>query len=163
MGSGVGFKCSKCGKRYHANTGIGFMFPTVYKEKLAEVKAGKYGQEWKDLALSEKLVAVDAELYLYMCKECGHWEVDYGLSLYAPNDPDEIAKEQFGEKTVEEWGEVPYVMDFDKYHILKRYIHKCEKCGGLMHKATREEENNLPCPDCGGSPEEGYLDIINWD
>ncbi len=166
MGSGVGFKCSKCGKEYCANTGIGFLFPEVYKETLADVKAGKYGEEWKRLALSEELVAVDAERYLYVCKKCGHWEVEYGLSLYAPNNVKKLKKKKYGEKTVEQWGEVPYVMSMDleeDYHLLKRRVHKCEKCGGVMHKATRDEESNLPCPDCGGAPEKGYLNIINWD
>ncbi len=166
MGSGVGFKCSKCGKEYCANTGIGFLFPEVYKETLSDVKAGKYGEEWKKLALSEELVAVDAETYLYVCKKCGHWDVEPGLSLYAPNDVKKLKKKKYGEKTVEQWGEAPYVMSMDleeDYHILKRRVHKCEKCGGVMHKATREEELNLPCPDCGGAPEKGQVNMIMWD
>lgn len=166
MGSGVGFKCSKCGKRYCANTGIGFRFPEFYKEILKDVKEGKYGEEWKSLSLSQELVAVDAELYLYVCKKCGHWEVEPGLSLYAPKDVNLIKSKQYGIKTVEEWGEVPYVMSMDleeDYQLLKRHVHKCGKCGGVMHKATKEEEGNLPCPDCGGAPEKGYAEIINWD
>ena len=166
MGSGVGFKCSKCGKEYNANTGIGFMFPKVYKETLADVKTGKYGEEWMSLALSEELVAVDAERYLYICKKCGHWTVDLGLSLYAPNDPKAIMRKQYGIKTVEEWGGVPYVMSWgleQDYHIIKRRVHKCENCGGVMHKASDKEKSNLPCPECGGAPKNGSQFFINWD
>ena len=166
MGQGVGFKCSKCGKEYGASTGIGFLFPEFYKETLQAVKNGDYGAEFAELANKEKYVAVDAELYLYACKKCKHWEVEPGLSLYAPNDAESLAKKQYGIKNVEEWGEVPYVMSFDlqtDYHILKRYTHKCTKCGGVMHKATNKESSNLPCPDCGGEPTKGFINIINWD
>ena len=166
MGSGIELKCSECGKKYSAWTGIGFMFPEVYKETLNDVKKGKYGEEWKALSLSEELVAVDAEKYLYVCPKCGHWIVERGLSLYAPKDLDQLKKKQYGIKTVEEWGEVPYVMSMDlkeNYHILKRRIHKCKKCDGIMHKATPEEERNLSCPDCGGAPLEGYIGFVNWD
>ena len=41
MGIGVEFKCSKCGKEYAADTGIGFLFPEVYKETITDVKNGK--------------------------------------------------------------------------------------------------------------------------
>ncbi len=166
MGSGIGLKCSKCGKEYAAYTGIGFLFPQVYKETLTDVKNGKYGEEWKNLALSEELVAVDAERYLYVCEKCGHWDTEPDLSLYAPNDVEKIKQKKYGEKTVEQWGEVPYVMSDgleEDYHLLKRRDHICEKCGGVMHKATREEEYTLHCPDCGGAPVEGYHCLHKWD
>jgi len=165
MGSGFEFKCSKCGKEYSIHTGVGFLYLRVYEETLKDVKEGKYGEEWKTLALSEEYVAVDAEDYLYVCKKCGHWKVEPGLSLYAPKNVAELKKREYGIKTVEEWGAVPYVMscDFgDDYQILKRRIHKCDMCGGVMHKATESEECNLPCPYCGGAPEEDH-NIILWD
>ncbi len=52
MGSGFGLKCSKCGKEYAAYTGIGFLFPQVYKATITDVKNGKYGEEWKSLSMS---------------------------------------------------------------------------------------------------------------
>ena len=166
MGCGVGFKCSKCGKEYETHTGIGMGFPMVYKRTIDEVKNGRYGEEWKRLALSEDFVAVDAERYLYICEKCGYWTVDLDLSLYAPNDPETIKTMQYGEKTVEEWGKVPYVMRWDleqDYHLLKKRIHKCKKCGDSMRIATSEEEYRLPCPECGGTPEKGSICEINWD
>ncbi len=166
MGSGFGLKCSKCGKEYAAYTGIGFLFPQVYKATITDVKNGKYGEEWKSLSMGKELVAVDAERYLYVCKNCGHWAVEPGLSLYAPNDVEKLKKKKYGEKTVEQWGEVPYVMSMDleeDYHLLKSWIHKCEKCGDEMHRATHDEEYNLHCPDCGGAPVEGYHVLHKWD
>lgn len=166
MGQGIGFKCSKCGKEYAACPGIGFLFPEQYKEIQAAAKKGKFGPEWKELVNSGKYIAVDAETYLYVCGKCDYWTVEEGLSVYEPNDPEALANKQYGIKTVEEWGEVPYatMMDFkEEYHILKRRTHKCIKCGSVMHKASREEESRLKCPDCGGEPEADYLGIINWD
>ena len=166
MGHGGFYKCSKCGEEYYANTGIGMMFPTIYKSIQNEVSKGKYGKEWQELYNSEPLVAADAEVYLYVCKKCNYWETDYGLSLYAPNDLKTLKKKRYGEKTVEGWGMVPYASgdDFkEDYHLLKRRIHKCEKCGSVMHKSTKQEEDNLPCPVCGGPPEEGGASTIMWD
>ena len=166
MGRGLSYRCSKCGKTYYANTGIGFMFPEVYKETHSDVKSGKYGEDWKELALSGELIAVDAELYLYVCRKCGHWEVEPDLSLYAPNDPEALKKKEYGIKTVEEWGEVPYVMGDDlesDYHILKRYVHKCKKCNDDMHRAAEDEKNSLPCPNCGGTPDKSNPEIVMWD
>lgn len=163
MGDGRAYKCSKCGKEYSALTGVGFMFPSVFKELTEEIKNGKYGQKWKDLALSEKYVVVDAERYLYVCGKCDHWSTDYGLSLYAPVNTDKIANMSFGDKTVAELGYIPYVTNFRGFHILKRYVHKCEKCGAVMHKATNKEERDLPCPDCGGAPDPTYDNWICWD
>ena len=152
MGSGVGYTCSKCGYEYSANTGIGFLFPTVYQEVLSDVKAGKYGEDWKKLSLNETKIAVDAETYLYICKKCSNWEVDYGLNLYAPNKSDAEEPE--------------YVMGYElkeQYHILKRYVHKCKKCGDVMHKATVKEKGSLHCPKCGGEPSNDSVRIICWD
>ena len=166
MGRGIGLKCSKCGNEYSANTGIGFLYPQVYQKTLEDIKNGKYGKEWKDLALSEDLVAVDAESYLYICGECGHWDVEKGLSLYIPNDVNELMKKEYGDKTVKQRGEVPYVMSDDlrnDYHLLKGWDHKCPKCGASMHMATRSEETSIPCPACGAAPVEGYTDLIRWD
>lgn len=165
MGTGYGFKCSKCGKEYCADVGIGFLFPKVYKETLVDVKSGKYGEEWKSIALSEEFVAVDAESYLYACK-CGYWEAVPGLSLYAPNDIEKLKKKKYGEKTVEQWGEVPYVMGLDlkqNYHLLKSRVHKCKKCGDVMHDATQEEKDNLQCPYCGGAPSKEDQELYRWD
>ena len=152
MGSGIGYKCSKCGKRYSVCTGIGMMYPAVYEKLMKDIKEGKYGEEWKILSESEPNVAVDAERYLYICSKCPHWDVDYGLSLYAPNAP--MTKD------------TDYVMPVDlkeNYHLIKRRAHKCEKCGSDMHKARKGDKNDLPCPECGGVLVKGHVELIMWD
>ena len=170
MGSGVGFKCSKCGHKYSYGTGVGFLFPMVYEELLTSVKEGEYGEEWKNLALKNENVAIDAEIHLYCCKSCGGWDTEKGLTLYVPKDPEVIKQKEQEEKRPWcvgfDFKNASYVTSYDLreyYSVLKRYIHKCPNCGKPMHKATREEANNLPCPKCGGTPQSDYCSIINWD
>ena len=101
---------------------------------------------------------------VYICDGCGTWEHGTDVSLYAPNDPDSIPQKQFGIKTVEEWGYVPYVMCWDlekEYHLVKRQYHCCNKCGKRMHKASSAELKTLSCPKCGSDNQaEGAL---KWD
>ena len=118
---------------------------------------------------SEEFVVADAEKYLYYCKDCKTWKVAEDLSLYAAKDPEAIRKRQFGIKTVEEWGEIPYAsgMDFeDDYRLLQKRMHKCPKCRKGMIRYTEGDLDDpvfadLPCPKCGAPLESsGY---IMWD
>ena len=162
---GRSFTCSKCGKDYDVFWGIGFRFPQAYKELLEDIKDGKYGQEWKDLVLRGEHVAVDAEDDVYLCRKCGHWVAEPNLSLYVPNDPEAKMKK---DETKEE--EAPsYVTSYElkeDYHLLKRRLHRCTECGGIMHRATAAEISRLRCPYCGGVPEENdnqNQGMILWD
>ena len=164
MGRGYTFKCKKCQNEYSVSCGIGGAFPHVYRSCLSDIIAGKYGEEWKELALSEKYIAVDASRYLYICNSCGNWELTYSLSLYKPKDPKSIPDKQFGIKTVREWGYVPYVTPSDledDYIFLKSYVHKCCKCGKRMHKANTDHLASLACPKCGTENE--VNGTIRWD
>ncbi len=102
-----------------------------------------------------------------MGKECGLWETEPALSLYEPCDPEAIAKEKYGDKTVEEMGGVPYVMSYDlkeNYHLRKVRIHKCSYCGGTMHKASKKEMDELPCPNCKTKPDSDTERVaMLWD
>lgn len=164
MGHGYIYKCKKCMHEYNVHLGIGMMFPKVYRETLADISEGKYGSNLQELYNNTPYAAVDAEQVVYICNRCGSWELGIDLTLYAPNDPDSIPQKQYGAKTVAEWGNVPYVMQWDlekEYHIVKRYYHRCSKCGKRMHKASSSELCNLPCPECGSSNQaEG---MFMWD
>jgi predicted RNA-binding Zn-ribbon protein involved in translation (DUF1610 family) len=146
--------------------GVGMLFPSEYEKLLRNIKKGEYGRKWQEIALDTPHVAVDAEKYIYACRNCGAWKIEEGLSLYEPNDFEKLKDLRFGDKTVRELGEMPYVMWEDlksDYHIVKRYIHTCDKCGSRMHRVTSEEMNSLPCPECGGTPDENATTGLNWD
>ncbi len=128
------------------------MYPTVYQEKLDELAEGKYGADRQELYKKTPYAAISAEYVVLVCGACGAWEESTDMTLYAPNDPDEIGKKQFGIKTAEEWGYVPYAFSNTlkkDYHVLKREYHTCSKCGKRMHKASSTELIGLPCPECG--------------
>lgn len=75
-----------------------------------------------------------------------------------------LLSKQYGIKTVEEWGYVPYVMGYNlkaEYSLIKVYVHKSKKYGKRMHKAKEEEIQNLPCTKCG--TENATSGLVMWD
>ena len=164
MGQGYSYTCKKCKCEYSVCPGIGMRYPSVYRDRLAEIAEGEYGPDWQELYNNTPFAAIDAARVVYVCDACDTWEYGTDISLYAPNDPDSIPQKQYGIKTVAEWGYVPYVMKWDlkkEYHILKRYYHRCDKCGKRMHKASLTELQNLSCPECGSKNH--AEDFLCWD
>lgn len=167
MGRGISYICKHCNKKEDLFFGIGFMFMEVYQETVNEIKEGKYGAEWKQLYQSREYVVVNAEPYLYYCKKCGRWEMTRCMDLYVPKDEKELKKEQFGKKTVEEWGEIPYVFGRelkDEYDILKAYNHDCPDCAEPMTCIEDEDaldELRLKCNKCGNIMEQNGMFL--WD
>ena len=152
MGIGLNFKCQKCGKEYRVMRGVGMMFPLTYERTMEAIKEGRYGEQWKQIVTETSYAAVNAEKEVYLCSSCGSWRTERNLSLYRPNDPEQIRTKQYGIKTVEEWGDVPYVDRDDlkrDYKLIKAFPHKCGKCGKRMRKAKEAEIKKLPCPRCG--------------
>ena len=96
-----------------------------------------------------------------MCDACKIWDSAIDATLYAPNNADAFGKMQYGIKTVEEWGEVPYFIEGGYFHVIKEYKHKCPKCKGIMRKANEEEYKRLACPKCGEIND--MIDEIRWD
>lgn len=163
MGTGFSYCCEKCGEEFSVHLGAGMRFPTVYQDTMRDIIAGKYGPERRTILYNEPYAAVDIEQYVYKCS-CGYWKVDKELSLYAPNNPEAIPKKQYGIKTVEEWGYVPYVTRFqlkEDYHLIKRYIHICSKCGKRMRKAQKRELEEIRCPKCDSLCRQ--RDYLFWD
>ena len=175
MGANVIYKCSKCGKKYWAQEGFGMLFPLVYEETLQKAKDGELGHQMQELALNTKNVAIDAELKVYYCGKCNHWESDTCYSLYAPNFDKPVPEvvpsiwKEIGVKCEErlfDYDAAEYVTEWELknyYHLIRRYIHKCPKCKSRMHIATKKELDNLRCPDCGGEKDKEFVGFMNWD
>ena len=164
MGSGMLYTCEKCGSSHSLALGIGFSFPRVCQQIMDDIRWGKFGEEWKTLVEANALVAVDAELRLYQCA-CGHWEVEYGLSLFEPKDCEVVLAEESGENAAE-WGRAPCVMGPGlerDYKLLKEWVHRCPKCDAAMEAVDGGEcfPGELTCPDCGGAMHGGIP--IRWD
>ena len=159
MGRGYQYRCSVCGKDYSVSLGIGMMYPTIYKETVAKIEQGEYGEEWKTLYSANDHVAVESENYVYVCSSCNSWKVDKGLSLYT-------AFSAGAKKSVERGCPIIngiFRTEEEAFKLLKSYIHKCDKCGSRMHKADREERSNLSRPYCGGPRDKNIEYVIEWD
>ena len=166
MGRGFEFKCCDCGKEYHINLGAGFMYPRVYEEAVEKIEEGEYGPDLKEAFESVKYAAIDASRVLFKCPDCGNWEVDMDLSIYAPNDVERVKALRFGEKTVQEWGGIPYAMAYmleEDFHLIKEYKRSCRKCGAEMERLNDIKDCSiLSCPKCG-KENECEPSIVCWD
>lgn len=169
MGSGYVFRCDNCGKDEEVFLGAGMMFPTACSETLAEVREGKYGQKLKEAAEREPFVGVAAEQRIYICEKCGHWEVQTDASVYGLADKEKGPDTSFGEKTIAEWGEIPYVAKWaDKgvFRLIEEYVPDCPECGSSMRAQDVDEDGGidlqLRCNDCGHPLSPGELRIC-WD
>ena len=140
MGEGYVMKCGKCGKRHMINLGIGMMFPTVFDEVQHDARQGYYGKDLQAFLQDHPEAVCNAENELYLCPECGQWEVSPALSVYEPKEGVTVR---------------PYAMAEDlraDYRCIKQYRHRCGRCGTVMRKWNgRPEirELHLKCPDCG--------------
>ena len=165
MGKGYCFTCKKCGCEYQVFSGVGFLFPDFYRDEIVKIANGEFGSELEEAYEKTRWAVINADHVVYVCNSCKHWSLEIDHTLYAPNDPEKIAKKKYGEKTVEGWGYVPYVFSSElkeDYHVIRRHYQKCEYCRRRMHKATKEETRFLPCPECGEINEEGGS-AIYWD
>lgn len=164
MGSGIGFRCGKCGYDITVYLGIGFAFPRVYQEVVTAVRKGKFGREWKELFERTSGAAVDANRELYVCSACGRFREDMNLCLYEPKDADvtvvrDEAHSGFMPSEVTEY--VTPAELKNRYRLVKVYPHLC-RCGKRMHQYR--EGDRLKYPKC----KDGWMEYdpsgwINWD
>ena len=151
MGVGINVSCKCRNKSYML--GIGMLFPDTYKKTVDKIKAGKYGDEGKNIMDTIKYAVVDIESSLYLCKHCGNLIQAEPMDYYAPKDVSKVAKLDYGIKTVEGWGEVPYwapYMDFDhNFSLIKKTAHTCPICKHEMTRVDEEQLSKEKCPKCG--------------
>ena len=153
MGYGYTYKCKKCGHEYSVSSGIGMLYPNICEEELEKIKAGKYGEEWKQASIdcgpNLKIGVIDKT---YMCYDCNLWEEQTDITLYKPEeDRDAKRKDAF------------YYMPEDKgYSAYKKTVHDCPKCGKKMKELKEKNLTFLPCPECGQLNEQ-EADLIMWD
>ena len=171
MGIGYEFTCEKCGHTYDVMLGSGFLLPSVYEEAIEDIREGKMGEEYREILLENPWAAVDCENELYKCR-CGNWSVEQCNDLYLPKDPEAVRKMKYGEKTAEELGELPYVMQWElkeNFTLARQREHRCKKCGREMRKILRPEayvrRYGLPCPKCGEKNRFvlGETPVMYWD
>lgn len=143
-------------EKYDIYFGIGGLYPKTYKFTVTEIRAGKYGKEWKEIFDSKQYVAVNAYDYLYCCKRCGYWENAKCMDLYEVNNPDRMKKTKYS-----------YVM-YDElkkdWKLIKAYKHNCIHCKEPMLCIQDYEDEltiEMKCEKCGAVLEKGFA--FMWD
>ncbi len=148
----IGCDCNKKDLEF----GIGFMNgdPEKYRDTTRQMKAGRYGEDEKNLIENVKYVVVDTEWYIFWCRKCGHLTTQQSLDLYIPKDMERAKTFLTGEEvTVEEWAKFPgwwpdeYGYDNDCFRI-KEHIHICSKCKQKMEQIEEEDLLQKTCPKC---------------
>ena len=169
MGIGYSFHCNNCGHDYDAWIGVGMMHPQTCEEMLEAIKAGKLGQELQAAAMSEEYVGVDAAQKVYVCDDCGCWEVYSNATVYGLEDVENGPSAMFGDRTIAEWGCIPYVTRWDdevKCRVIKEFVPRCKKCGDSMHAIEVDEDSDevpsLKCNNCGSPLVDGGKTVC-WD
>ncbi len=144
MGYGYEMSCPNCGEEFSFYLGIGFLFPTVYKETVQKAKKGELGEEIRDFFRNHKDGAIDAESVILCCKECGNLESGKDLTMYVPKDSEKRDEQGFpGSEGSRCLMRQDLKEDYVRY---AGYPHKCKKCGGKM-KIYRGCKK-LSCPKC---------------
>ena len=158
MGQGYIFRCRKCQNEYMVFPGTGMFYRDMYEDVIRKIVSGEYGEKLKTLYESTPHAAINAANVVYICASCGKWEESKDVTLYAPKNLERsfmLEKIGIHVSLPSEWDLKSY------YHVIKRYYKKCPCCGKHMHKASEEEERNLPCPECGTVNEADS--IMMWD
>lgn len=177
MGTGYNLHCRKCGYEISANLGVGFLFPRAYQEAMEAARAGAYGERIQKFLEEHPDGALNAEIVLLQCEECGVLEPGLDLSMYVRNP--EVPREKQGIWCVGapfEGADYVSPMELEEKETYRffDYGHYCEKCGKPMKSITQnnlEKENTVRgknqectvvvCPRCG---ENLWIDgIIMWD
>ena len=162
MGSGYTMRCPKCSYKFHAITGIGFMFPKAYEETVRKAKNGELGKEIQTFFREHEDGAVNAENVTLCCTECGDLTYGKDLTMYVPKGKKSDKKEKGNKSGSAPDKDIAYVswMDLEEnYTEFAKYPHKCEKCGGDMR--ILDEDDDVLCPNCKVPLE--VKEHIMWD
>lgn len=166
MGVGINIGC-KCDKK-ECMLGVGMMFPSVYTDTIMNARNGKFGKTTQEIMQQNKYAVMDVGYVLFYCDKCGYIKSDDPLDIYIAKDIESFKKREYGIKTVEEWGEVPYWSapseedeDYNDFIKVYTHIHRCPKCRHKMKIVTEEYLKNTPCPKCGEKHE--ILETMLWD
>lgn len=169
MGTGYGCTCNKCGYSYHANLGVGFMFPIVYKETVEAMKKGDYGVQGKKFFEEHPDGAIACETVIARCTECGECGQVSDLTMYVPKKNIHPNAKKHGRWSVAmpfEGAEYFTSWELDEeFDVYEKYDHRCPKCNGraeiIEDFENKLESGKLGCTKCDGTME--ITGMIMWD
>lgn len=179
MGMCYELECEKCGYRFYASFGVGFMYPQVYQETKTAALNGELGEEIQKFLQENPDGAVNASRIFGKCTKCGNLETVPDLTMYLPNEKNPAPKKNPQERwsVAMPFYNADYVAPFDlQYHykVFAKYQHKCKRCGGDLETFNEDvfkvSETNgklnldspkLKCPNCHAAL--NLIDLLRWD
>lgn len=160
MGKGFEFKCKNCDHTLYVNLGVGFKYPHHCTRILEDIKNGKLGEEFREIADSIKNPAVYSTEDLYLCENCGELKSEWTIALCSPIT--DLPRSDRPFSSVCKCSESDtYVMEYQlgtEYEIKLINNYYCDKCKIKMTKVTEYE--NLECPHCRSVLD---YEIYCWD
>lgn len=136
MGWGGTLICKHCNYRFPFSVGWGFMLPYLCEEILKDIKHGKYGDEFKNDALSHPSAVVRQSYEIYVCKKCGKLHSGEKIELWNP--------------IIEQENDKHFYISKDKleatHQLIHHLVYHCDYCGEEMVELTDYEE--IKCPHC---------------
>lgn len=175
MGSSYLFHCMKCGYKFDAFLGTGFIYPVEYQQIMHDAAAGKYGESVREFLASHPDGVLNCDRVLLQCTCCDVLKVMPDLSMYV-SGPDCSSGPRDGGTAADSKGYWNFAAPWDlkEYQLVSHYEHTCEKCGKPMKKVAVEERiplarasgsdkrrTRIHCPVCR---DKMYLDCIScWD
>ncbi len=162
MGFGREMKCPKCEYTFHQVGGVGFLFPVEYAETVQKAKNGELGEEIQNFFKEHEDGTIRADIVTLRCEKCGTLKSEKDLTMFVPkgNKLNQIDHGKWSVAMPFEGAQYVDDDDLKRYYTeYMKYPHKCDNCGGSMHKLRNEEE--LACPACKVKME--TVDWINWD
>ena len=169
MGKGYKYHCPKCGYKFSAYIGTGFLFPQEYAENVEKAKAGKFGAKLKKLFADHPDAALDIEPVVMRCNDCGRYYTRARMDGYLPKEKAEgKPKEDHGRWSVAfPFEGTDYVTSSDleeSYRKVLPHNYKCRYCHGHLSEVPKDDLLSLGkmvCPKCGEALEPEKM--ILWD
>lgn len=172
MGKGNAYRCTKCNYSFTAYIGVGFAFPTVYKETMEAAHKGELGDKIQQFVRTHPEGAINCENSIIRCNRCGDLICGPNLNMYLPKEDYTPASAQQGQWSVAKpYEEADYVTPWElreHYKLTAKYPHHCEKCGSSAYVisentlARRITEGSIVCP-CCENPMFVEGGVIMWD
>ncbi len=170
MGSSYGCKCNKCGYQIYADLGVGFLFPKLYNETVQEMKEGKHGAKAAEFFEAFPDGAIDYDLTLAKCSECGEMFEVTSMNMYVLKEGHSVPSSK-GRRwsTAAPFYETEYITTMDlkeHYELFERFVYEFPKCGAAAETIDNVEklimDEKLKCSKCN----EGIMvinDFAYWD
>lgn len=158
MGNGNTYRCTECDYSFTAFLGVGFLFPTVYRDAVKAARKGKLGMTLKHFFDEHADGVINCENTIIRCRKCGNMKCAPDFGMYLPEKSAAVTRQGNWSVAMPCEG-VEYVTPWELtegYKQYAKYPHRCGKCGSAADAVSEDdvskgiEDGSIACPCCGG-------------